>query len=70
MRKYVNKYVLLMIGMLLIIAMGVIQTAHEEQMAAEKAAVQQQQIVEQGKKAKQNMQWKIDHYGTIPAYKD
>ena len=70
MRKYVNKYVLLMIGMLLIIATGVIQTAHEEQMAAEKAAVQQQQIVEQGKKAKQNTQWKIDHYGTIPAYKD
>lgn len=70
MRKYVNKYVLLMIGMLLIIAMGVIQTAHEEQMAAEKAAVQQQQIVEQGKKAKQNTQWKIDHHGTIPTYKD
>lgn len=64
MRKYINKYVLL------IIAMGVIQTAHEEQMAAEKAAVQQQQIVEQGKKAKQNTQWKIDHHGTIPAYKD
>lgn len=70
MKKYINKYVLLMIGMMLIIAMGVIQTAHEEQMAAEKAAVQQQQIVEQGKKAKANTEWKLNHYGTIPAYKD
>jgi hypothetical protein len=60
-----------MIGMLVIIAMGVIQTAHENQMAEEKAAVQQQQVIEQGKKAKANTQWKLDHHnGTIPAYKD
>lgn len=70
MKKYINKYVLFMIGMMLIIAMGVIQTAHEEQMAAEKAAVQQQQTIEQGQKAKANTEWKINHYGTIPAYKD
>lgn len=70
MKKYINKYVLFMIGMMLIIAMGVIQTTHEEQMAAEKAAVQQQQTIEQGQKAKANTEWKINHYGTIPAYKD
>lgn len=70
MKKYINKYVLIMIGMMLIIAMGVIQTAHENQMAEEKAAVQQQKIVDQGQKAKANTEWKINHYGTIPAYKD
>lgn len=70
MKKYLNKCVLLMIGMMLIIAMGVIQTAHESKMAEEKAAIQHQQQVEQGQKAKANTQWKIDRYGTIPAYKD
>lgn len=70
MKKYVNKCTLLMIGMVVIVLMGVVQTAHEEQMAAEKAAVQKQVQIEQGQKAKANTQWKIDHYGTIPAYKD
>lgn len=74
MKKYINKYVLMMIGMVLIIAMGVIQNIHEDQMSkeaeAKAAAVQQQQIVEQGQKAKTNTQWKIDHHGTIPAFKD
>jgi len=70
MKKYINKYVLFMIGMVIIILMGVVQTAHENQRAAEKAAVQQQIQIEQGKKAKANTQWKIDHHGTIPAYKD
>lgn len=70
MKKYINKSILMMIGMLVIIAMGVIQTAHENQMAEEKAAVQQQIQIEQGKKAKANTQWKLDNHGTIPAYKD
>ena len=70
MKKYINKSILMMIGMILIILMGVIQTAHENQMAEEKAAIQHQQQVEQGQKAKANTQWKIDRYGTIPAYKD
>jgi len=71
MKKYINQSIIIMIGMLVIIAMGVIQTAHENQMAEEKAAVQQQQVIEQGKKAKANTQWKLDHHnGTIPAYKD
>lgn len=70
MKKYINKYVLFMIGMVIIILMGVVQTAHENQMAEEKAAIQQQVQIEQGQKAKANTQWKIDRYGTIPAYKD
>lgn len=70
MKKYINKSILMMIGMLVIIAMGVIQTAHENQMAEEKAAIQKQVQIEQGQKAKANTEWKINHYGTIPAYKD
>ena len=70
MKKYINKSILFMIGMVLIVLMGVIQTAHENQMAEEKAAIQHQQQVEQGQKAKANTEWKINHYGTIPAYKD
>lgn len=70
MKKYINQSIIIMIGMLVIVAMGVIQTAHENKMAEEKAAVQQQQTIDQGKKAKENTQWKLDHHGTIPAYKD
>lgn len=65
------KAILIMIGMVLIIGMGVVQNIHENKMAEEKAAIQQQQIIDQGKKAKENTQWKLDHHnGTIPAYKD
>lgn len=64
------KAILIMIGMVLIIGMGVVQNIHENKMAEEKAAVQQQVQIEQGQKAKANTQWKIDRYGTIPAYKD
>ena len=65
------KAILIMIGMVLIIGMGVVQNIHENKMAEEKAAVQQQQVIEQGQKAKANTQWKLDHHnGTIPAYKD
>ena len=70
MKKYINQSIIIMIGMLVIIAMGVIQTAHENQMAEEKAAIQKQVQIEQGQKAKANTEWKINHYGTIPAYKD
>ena len=74
MKKYLNSYILMMLGMILVVAMGLVQNIHENQMAAEAeakaAAVQQQQIVEQGQKAKALTQWKIDHHGEIPAYKD
>jgi len=71
MKKYINSYVLMMIGMVLVIAIGVVQNMHENQMAEENAIQQQKIVVEQGQKAKQNTQWKLDHHnGTIPAYKD
>lgn len=70
MRKLVNKYTLMMIGMVIIILMGIVQTVHENQRAEEAAIQQQQKVVQQGQQAKQNTQWKIDHHGTIPAYKD
>ena len=70
MKKYINKYVLFMIGMVIIILMGVVQTAHENQRAEEAAIQQQQKVVQQGQQAKENTKWKIEHYGTIPAYKD
>lgn len=60
-----DKYVLVMIMMVITMFIGykVSDYQHEQQ-------VQQQKVLEQGQKAKFNMQWKIDHYGTIPAYKD
>lgn len=70
MKKYINKSILFMIGMVIIILMGVVQTAHENQMAEEKAAIQKQVQIEQGQKAKENTKWKLDHHGTIPAFKD
>lgn len=74
MKALVNKYVLIMLGMILVVGMGVVQNIHENQMAAEAeakaAAVQQQKIIDQGNQAKANTEWKIDHHGTIPSYKD
>lgn len=60
-----DKYVLVMIMMVITMFIGykVSDYQHEQQ-------VQQQKTIEQGQKAKFNTQWKIDHYGTIPAYKD
>ena len=60
-----DKYVLVMIMMVITMFIGykVSDYQHEQQ-------VQQQKVFEQGQKAKFNTQWKIDHYGTIPAYKD
>lgn len=68
--KLFNKYVLIMVGMVLIIGMGVVENIHENKMAEEAAIQQQKVVVEQGQKAKANTQWKIDHHGTIPSYKD
>ena len=69
--KLFNKYVLIMVGMVLIIGIGVVENIHENKMAEEAAIQQQKVVVEQGQKAKQNTQWKLDHHnGTIPAYKD
>lgn len=70
MKKYINTYVLMMVGMVLIIGMGFVQTIHENQMVKEAEMVQQQKIIEQGNQAKFNTEWKITHHGEIPAYKD
>lgn len=74
MKKLANKYVLIMLGMILVVGMGVIENVHENQMAAEAeakaAAVQQQKVIDQGNQAKANTDWKLNHHGEIPAYKD
>lgn len=70
MKSLINKYTLIMLGMVLIVAMGVVENVHENKMAEEAAIQQQKVVVEQGQKAKANTQWKIDHHGTIPSYKD
>lgn len=71
MKALINKYTLIMLGMVLIVAMGVIENVHENKMAEEAAIQQQQKIVQQGQQAKANTQWKLDHHnGEIPAYKD
>ena len=74
MKKYINSYILMMIGMVLVVGIGVVQNIHENQMAAEAeakaAAVQKQKIVEQGNQAKFNTEWKLNHHGEIPSYKD
>lgn len=55
-----DKYVVVM---LLMVVTMVIGYQHQQQ-------VQYQKTIEQGQKAKALTQWKLDHYGTIPAYKD
>ena len=72
MKALINKYTLIMIGMVLVVAIGVVQNMHENQMAAEAkaAAVQQQKVIDQGNQAKANTDWKLNHHGEIPAYKD
>nr|DAE04403.1 MAG TPA: hypothetical protein [Myoviridae sp. ctBrv3] len=74
MKALINKYTLIMIGMVLVVAIGVVQNMHENQMAAEAeakaAAVQQQKVIDQGNQAKVNTDWKLNHHGEIPAYKD
>ena len=74
MKALINKYTLIMVGMVLIIGMGVVQNIHENQMAAEAeakaAAIQQQKVIDQGNQAKYNTEWKLNHHGEIPSYKD
>ena len=72
MKALINKYTLIMIGMVLVVAIGVVQNMHENQMAVEAkaAAVQQQKVIDQGNQAKANTDWKLNHHGEIPAYKD
>lgn len=71
MKSLINKYTLIMLGMVLIVAMGIVENVHENKMAEEAAIQQQQKIVQQGQQAKANTQWKLDHHnGEIPAYKD
>lgn len=70
MKSLINKYTLIMLGMVLIVAMGVVENVHENKMAEEAAIQQQQKIVQQGQQAKANTQWKLNHHGEIPAYKD
>lgn len=60
-----DKYVLAMI--LIIVGMFVGYKVSEYQ---QQVQVQHQKTVEQGQKAKALTQWKLDHYGTIPAYRD
>lgn len=64
------KAILIMIGMVLVVATGVVQNMHENQMVKEAEIQQQKIVVQQGQQAKCNIQWKIDHHGEIPAYKD
>ena len=60
-----DKYVLAMI--LIIVGMFVGYKVSEYQ---QQVQVQHQKTVEQGQKAKALIQWKLDHHGEIPAYKD
>lgn len=70
MKALINKYTLIMLGMVVIVAMGIVENVHENKMAEEAAIQQQQKIVQQGQQAKYNTEWKLNHHGTIPAYKD
>lgn len=60
-----DKYVIAML--LIIVGMFVGYKVSEYQ---QEQMIQHQKVVEQGQKAKAMTQWKLDHYGTIPAYKD
>ena len=64
------KAILIMIGMVLVVATGVVQNMHENQMVKEAEMVQQQKVINQGNQAKYNTEWKLNHHGEIPAYKD
>lgn len=70
MKKYINSYILMMLGMVLVIGMGIVQNIHENQMVQEAEIQQQQKVIDQGNQAKYNTEWKLNHHGEIPAYKD
>ena len=60
-----DKYVLVMLMMIMTMVIGykISDYQHAQQL-------EQQKIMEQGQKAKFNTQWKLDHHGEIPAFKD
>lgn len=60
-----DKYIWVMI--MIVVSMFIGYKVSEYNQAQQ---IQHQKIVEQGQKAKALTQWKLDHYGTIPAYKD
>lgn len=60
-----DKYIWVMILMVISMLVGYKVSEYQQMQQA-----QHQKIVEQGQKAKALTQWKLDHYGTIPAYKD
>ena len=60
-----DKYVLIMLAMVVTMLVGYKVSDYQHAQA-----VQRQQQIEQGQKAKENTRWKLDHYGTIPAYRD
>lgn len=60
-----DKYIWVMILMVISMLVGYKVSEYQQMQQA-----QHQKIVEQGQKAKTLTQWKLDHYGTIPAYKD
>lgn len=60
-----DKYIWVMILMVISMLVGYKVSEYQQMQQA-----QHQKIVEQGQKAKALTKWKLDHYGTIPAYKD
>nr|DAF62317.1 MAG TPA: hypothetical protein [Myoviridae sp. ctIty1] len=60
-----DKYIWVMI--MIVVSMFIGYKVSEYNQAQQ---IQHQKTVEQGQKAKALTQWKLDHYGTIPAYKD
>lgn len=60
-----DKYIWVMI--MIVVSMFIGYKVSEYNQARQ---IQHQKTVEQGQKAKALTQWKLDHYGTIPAYKD
>ena len=60
-----DKYIWVMILMVISMLVGYKVSEYQQMQQA-----QHQKIVEQGQKAKALTQWKLDHHGEIPAYKD
>ena len=60
-----DKYIWVMI--MIVVSMFIGYKVSEYNQAQQ---IQHQKTVEQGQKAKALTQWKLDHYGEIPAYKD
>lgn len=60
-----DKYIVVMLLMVVTMVIGYKMSDYQHAQQ-----VQHQKTIEQGQKAKALTQWKLDHYGTIPAYKD